>query len=176
MKILKNVAVGFLIITIAVVITFVMRLYFFKFDKKLTKEQKTVIEEYLNNLDSSGLAESMTFMSTHYFGNRYNNDKLEVYVWVMFSEYDTSNGSFKEYSGYSIPHVVTVNTKDGKFEITGSTIPKDGSYYSKSIKSMFPLTIRIQVSNFYNTKEYKNLLKEHDKLIKVYENYTKESE
>ena len=94
----------------------------------------------------------------------------------MFSEYDTSNGSFKEYSGYSIPHVVTVNTKDGKFEITGSTIPKDGSYYSKSIKSMFPLTIRIQVSNFYNTKEYKNLLKEHDKLIKVYENYTKESE
>jgi len=176
MKVVKNIAISFLIIFFVVIITFIMRLYFFKFDKKLTKEQKVIIEDYLSDLDSGKLTENMTFMSTYYFGNRYNNDKLEVYVWVMFSEYDTSNGNFKEYSGYSIPHVVTVNTKDDKFEIISSKIPKDGSEYSKSIRDMFPLTIRIQISNFYNTKEYKDLLKEHGKLIKVYENYIKESE
>jgi len=41
---------------------------------------------------------------------------------------------------------------------------------------MFPLTIRGMVKSFYGTKDYKNLLKEHNELVKVYEDYTKESE
>ena len=45
MKILKNIVVLFVTITIAVFATFVLRKYFFSFDKKLTTENKKTIEE-----------------------------------------------------------------------------------------------------------------------------------
>lgn len=175
MKILKNIIVGIIVITIAVITTFVLRTHFFKFDKKLTGEQKTIIEEYISNLDVSRFEENMTFMSTHYFGNRYNDDKLEVYLWVRFSDYDTTNGKFEEGSGYSIPYVVVVNTKDDAFEIISHQIPKDGSEYKKSINDMFPLAIRSVVLHFDETKEYKKLLDEHDELVQIYKNYLEET-
>jgi len=171
-KILKNIIVGILVITVAVAITFILRTYFFKFDKELTKDQKTIIEKYISDKSNSYLEDGMTFMSTHYFGDRYNDEKLEVYLWVMFSEYDTSSGKFEEYSGYSIPHVITVNTKNDAFEIIKYEIPKDGSEYKNSINSMFPLAIRGKVLRFYDTNDYKELLKEHEELINVYEDYS----
>lgn len=176
MKLLKNIIIGALVIAIAVIITFVLRKYIFNFDKKLTKEQKEVIEKYISDESNSYLENGMTFMSTHYFGDRYNDEKLEVYLWVMYSEYDTSDGKFEEYSGYSIPHVVIVNTKDDVFEIVETKTPKDGNEYTKSINSMFPFAVRGEVSNFHDSNDYKKLLKDHKELIKIYENYSKESE
>lgn len=175
-KVLKNIILGIIVIIIAVIVTFVLRLYFFSFDKKLTKDQKEIIEKYISSENNSYLEENMTFMSTHYFGDRYNNDKLEVYLWVIFSEYDTSDSKFELYRESSTPYVIRVNTKDDAFEIIEYEIPKDGSYYSKSIKEMFPLTIRKQVLNFNLHKSYKKLSSEHKEMIKVYEDYSKESE
>lgn len=176
MKTIKNIAVAIIVIAIAVITTFVLRRFFFSFDKKLTNEQKTIIEKYISDKNNSYLKEGMTFTSTHYFGSRFNDDKLEIYLWVMFSEYDTSDGKFEEHSSISVPYLIVVNTKDDKFELTSHETPKDGSEYKKSIKSMYPLTIRGQVSNFIKTKDYKKLLKEHEQLIQVYVDYSKESE
>jgi len=173
MKLLKNIIIGIIVIGVTIVATFVLRTHVFSFDKKLTNEQKNIIEQFISDQSDSFLEEGMTFMSTHYFGNRFNDDRLEVYLWVRFSEYDTKDGKFEEYSGYSIAHKVTINIKDGAFEIIGYEIPKDGSEYIKSIKEMYPLTIRSKVMNFDKTKEWEQLLKEHEELINVYENYLK---
>ena len=81
----------------------------------------------------------MTFTSVHYFGSRYNNDELKVYLWVLFKEYDTSNNRFEEHRGFSIPHVININVKDDNFEIISYDIPKDGSLYKDSIKDLFPI-------------------------------------
>lgn len=172
MKALKNIIVGALVITIAVVVTFILRINFFKFDKEMTKKQKEIIEKSILDSSKSYLEEGMTFMSTHYFGNRFNDDKLEVYLWVRFSEYDTKDGKFEEYSGYSIPHVVIINTKDDSFEIINIETPKDENEYINSIKEMYPLAIRSKVINFDKTKEWKKLLREHEELIKIYRDYS----
>lgn len=172
MKIIKNIIIGGIVIAVAVITTFILRTYFFSFDKNLTKEQKTIIEKYISDESNSYLEDGMTFMSTHYFGNRYNDEVLEVYLWVRFSEYDTSGGKFEEHSAYSIPHVVKINTKDGDFEIIDCQIPKDSNEYVKSIKKMYPLTIRGKVLNFEKTKEWEKLLKEHEELIQVYKDYS----
>lgn len=172
MKALKNIIIGIIVIATTVITTFMLRSNIFNFDKKLTKEQKKIIEQYISDQSDSFLEEGMTFMSTHYFGNRFNDDKLEVYLWVRFSEYDTKDGKFEEYSGYSIAHKITINTKDDSFEIIECEIPKDGSEYIKSIKEMYPLAVRSKVMNFEKTKEWEKLLKEHDELINVYKDYS----
>lgn len=172
MKVLKDVVIGIIVIVIAIVITFILRTYFFSFDKKLTNEQKVIIEQYISDKSKSYIEESMTFMSTHYFGSRFNDDKLKVYLWVRFSEYDTKDGKFEEYSSYSVPHVITINMSDDFFEIIGIEIPKDGAEYKKSIKSMFPITIRSKVLMFEKTKEAKKLSDEHQELIQVYKDYS----
>lgn len=172
MKVFKDIIIGIVVICLAIVITFILRTYFFSFDKKLTNEQKSIIEQYISDRSNNYLEESMTFMSTHYFGSRFNNDKLKVYLWVRFSEYDTKDGKFEEYSGYSIPYVVTINTVDDSFEIINIEIPKDGSEYIKSIKNMYPITIRNKVLMFEKTKESKKLINEQQELIEIYKNYS----
>lgn len=175
-KVLKNIIWGIIVIIIAVIITFVLRRYFFNFDKKLTKEQKEIIEKYISDKNNSYLEENMTFTSTHYFGDRYNDDKLEVYLWVMFSEYDTRDGKFEQYQSISVPYVITINTLDDTFEITKYETVKDGSEHKNSINKLFPMTIRNQVLYFHAHEDFKELLSEHEEMIKIYEDYSKESE
>lgn len=175
-RIIKDIILGIIIIILAVITTFVLRTYFFSFDKKLTSEQKQLIEKYISEENNSYLEDGMTFTSIHYFGSRYNNDELKVYLWALFSEYDTSNNKFEEHQGFSIPHVITVNVKDDAFEIKGSEIPKDGSYYKKSIEEMFPVTIRNKVYKFHSSRECEDLFKSHNELIETYKEYFKGDE
>lgn len=175
-KVIKNIIIGIIVVIIAIIITFVLRKYIFRFDKNLTKEQKAIIEKYISDKSNSYLEENMTFTSTHYFGDRYNDDQLEVYLWAMFSEYDTKDNKFESYTESSMPWVIIVNTKDEQFEIIDYKMPKDGNQYKQSIKNMFPIAIRGQVLNFYNRSDYKKLVKEHQNMIQIYEDYSKESE
>lgn len=178
-KLLKNILLGLIIVIITMILTFSLRKYFFSFDKKLTKEQKEVIEKYISDKNNSYLEENMTFTSTHYFGSRYNNDRLEVYMWVFFSEYDTSNDKFDVYKEIDTPYVIVINTKDEKFEIidswtlNGKLEPKN---YNKQISKRFPLAMKDQIIEFKKSSNYKKLKKEHKNLIEIYEDYSKESE
>lgn len=178
-KLLKNILLGLVIVVITVVLTFSLRKYFFNFDKRLTKEQKEIIEKYISDKNNSYLEENMTFTSTHYFGSRYNNDVLEVYMWVFFSEYDTSNGKFDIYQEINAPYVIVINTKDEKFEIIDSWVLKEkveSKVYNERISKRFPLAMKDQVIDFMKSGDYKKLKKEHMNLIKIYEDYSKESE
>lgn len=173
-KLLKNIGIGIIIVVVSVIATFTLRRYIFNFDKKLTKEQKEIIEKYLSDKNNSYLEENMTFTSTHYFGDRYNDDKLEVYLWIMFSEYDTSDGKFELHASLSIPCAVIINTKDDAFDVIDYKIPEDGNKYSKSINKLFPVSLRTSISSFVKHKDYDQLQKEHETLINIYEEYSKE--
>lgn len=175
-KVLKDIIFGIILIATTIIITFVLRTYFFTFDKTLTSEQKEIIEKYISDTNNSYLEEGMTFTSVHYFGSRYNNDELKVYLWALFSEYDTSNNRFEEHRGFSIPHVININVKDDNFEIISYDIPKDGSFYKNSITELFPITIRNKVLKFHDSKECKKLFQEHDEMINTYQEYFKGDE
>ena len=173
-KIVKNIIIGILIIALSVIVTFILRGNFFSFDKKLSTKTKNEIEAYIHNLDVPSSDNSMTFLSTYYFGDRFNDDKLEVYLWVIFEEYIDKAGTLEKLSATSMPYVIIIDTTNDEYKIIDYKIPKDGNKYKTSIKEMFPITIRGKVLSFEKSKNYKKLSQEHQKLIDIYEEYNKE--
>lgn len=173
-KIVKNIIIGILIIALSVIVTFILRGNFFNFDKKLSTKTKNEIEAYIHNLDVPSSDNSMTFLSTYYFGDRFNDDKLEVYLWVIFEEYIDKAGTLEKLSATSMPYVIIIDTTNDEYKIIDYKIPKDGNKYKTSIKEMFPITIRGKVLSFEKSKNYKKLYQEHQKLIDIYEEYNKE--
>lgn len=173
-KIVKNIIIGILIIALSVIVTFILRGTFFNFDKKLSTKTKNEIETYIHNLDVPSSDNSMTFLSTYYFGDRFNDDKLEVYLWVIFEEYIDKDGTLEKLSATSMPYVVIIDTTNDEYKIIDYKVPKDGNKYKTSIKEMFPITIREKVLSFEKSKNYKKLYQEHQKLIDIYEEYNKE--
>lgn len=173
-KIVKNIIIGILIIALSVIVTFILRGNFFNFDKKLSTKTKNEIEAYIHNLDVPSSDSSMTFLSTYYFGDRFNDDKLEVYLWVIFEEYIDKAGTLEKLSATSMPYVIIIDTTNDEYKIIDYKIPKDGNKYKTSIKEMFPITIRGKVLSFEKSKNYKKLSQEHQKLIDIYEEYNKE--
>ena len=65
-----------------------------------------------------------------------------VYAWVVDGRYYLENEEIKRDSGSSIPYVFVVEKTDDEYEVKDSRIPRDGSYYAKDMKNMFPLSVR----------------------------------
>ena len=65
-----------------------------------------------------------------------------VYAWVVEGRYYLEDEKIKQDSGYSIPFVFVVEKIDEEYVVTDSRIPRDGSYYEKDMKNMFPLSVR----------------------------------
>ncbi len=65
-----------------------------------------------------------------------------VYAWVVEGRYYLENGEIKQDSGSSIPYVFVVEKIDEEYVVTDSRIPRDGSYYAKDMKNMFPASVR----------------------------------
>lgn len=170
-KVLKNIIIGILVIGLAVVVTFILRGIFFSFDKKLSAKTKREIEAYIQNLDVPKYDNSMTFLSTYYFGDRFNDDKLEVYVWVLYEEYTDNSGELKLEQSSSIPYLINIDTSSNEYKIIGYETPRDGNEYKKSIDKMFPITIRNRILMFQKSNEYKKMHQEHQKLIDIYKEY-----
>ena len=132
---------------------------------------KREIEAYIQNLDVPKYDNSMTFLSTYYFGDRFNDDKLEVYVWVLYEEYTDNSGELKLEQSSSIPYLINIDTSSNEYKIIGYETPRDGNEYKKSIDKMFPITIRNRILMFQKSNEYKKMHQEHQKLIDIYKEY-----
>ena len=64
-----------------------------------------------------------------------------IYAWVLEEKYYLENDEIKQDSGSSIPYKFVVKNNDGKFTVTDSRIPRDGSYYSVDMKNIFPSSV-----------------------------------
>ena len=65
-----------------------------------------------------------------------------VYAWVVDGKFYLENDVVKQGSASSIPYVFVVEKIDEKYVVTDSRIPRDGSYYAKDMKNMFPSSVR----------------------------------
>lgn len=65
-----------------------------------------------------------------------------VYSWVVDGRYYLENEEVKQESGSSVPYVFVVEKTDEEYVVIDSRIPRDGGYYAKDMKNMFPLSVR----------------------------------
>ena len=72
-----------------------------------------------------------------------------IYAWVLEEKYYLENNEIKQGSGSSIPYKFVVKNNDGKFTVTDSRIPRDGSYYSVDMKNIFPKNVRDDIEKVY---------------------------
>ncbi len=96
-------------------------------------------------------------------GTRYN-----IYAWVLGEKYYSENGEIKEDSGYFIPHKFTVTQEDGEYTVIDAQIPRDGSYYVKDMKTLFPRRVRKEMENVHQDGTYERLKLQIEEQVKLY--------
>jgi transcriptional regulator with XRE-family HTH domain len=85
-----------------------------------------------------------TFVSMRvYLLQEEKSDELYyIYAWVVDGKYYLENNELKQDSGSSIPYKFKVEKINGEYLVTDSKYPRDGSYYPKDMKSIFPKRVR----------------------------------
>lgn len=78
------------------------------------------------------------------------DNEIILYSYIGYSEYGFENGNFVDVSGTMCPAVITLDKNYNLIEIK---YPEDGSYYTKSIKNMFPRSCVNDVLNLSNENE-----------------------
>ena len=76
-------------------------------------------------------------------------DKYYVYAWILQEKYYKDNDKIIKDTTSSIPYKFEVIKIDGKFIVNDYTIPRDGSYYNKDIKYIFPSSVLKDMNNVH---------------------------
>jgi len=109
-------------------------------------EIKTAIIDYIVTKGDSEKhhpnAKTFASMRVYLIEEKEAFTKFNIYAWVLEEKYYLENNEIKQDGGSSIPHKFVVEKVDDKFVVTDSIIPRDGSYYAKDMKNMFPLSVR----------------------------------
>lgn len=134
---------------------------------------KTAIKEYLTEHgDSEPKHHSgeKTFVSFNvYLIEGKEQDKLYfVYAWALTAKFYTENGELKEDSGASAPYKFKVEKTDGKFTVTDSRTPRDGSYYADDMKNIFPANVRTDMEGVYTDGTAEMLQADIEEKAKLY--------
>lgn len=67
---------------------------------------------------------------------------FNIYAWVLEEKYYLENNEIKQEGGSSIPYKFVIENIDGKYVVTDSRMPRDGSYYVDDMKNIFPSSVR----------------------------------
>ena len=128
----------------------------------INQEKETSHDKDMPNFNS--------FIAYKGFGIQENSDKTEkyAYMWVLQENYYVLNNQLCSSTGSSVPYKFTF--KDGK--VVKYDIPEDGSYYTSSMKKIFPKDIYNEISQYGNnvrdlTKNIQEQLKEYYKGVDV---------
>lgn len=112
------------------------------------------IKEYIVNKGDSELKhhdneKTFASMKVYLIEEKERDKHYNIYAWVLEKKYYFEDNEIKEDSGSSIPYKFVVKNIDGKFTVTDSRIPRDGSYYSEDMKNIFPSSVRKDMESVY---------------------------
>jgi len=96
--------------------------------------------------------------------------KFNIYAWVLEEKYYLENNEIKQDSGSSIPHKFVVEKIEGKFVVTDSKIPRDGSYYPEDMKNIFPSSVRNDMDRIHTDGTIDRLQEDIQQQKKLYFN------
>lgn len=91
-----------------------------------------------------------------------------IYAWVLEEKHYLENDEIKQDSGSSIPYKFVVKSIDGKFTVTDSRIPRDGSYYSVDMKNIFPDSVINDMDDVHTDGTIERLKLDIEQQTKLY--------
>ena len=111
-----------------------------------------------------------TFVSMRiYLIEEKEKDKhYNIYAWVLDEKYYLENDEIKQDSSSSIPYKFVVKSVDGKFSVTDSRIPRDGSDYSVDMKNIFPRSVRNDMDEVHTDGTIEKLIMDIQKQLNLY--------
>ena len=115
---------------------------------------------------------SKTFASMRIFliDEKEKDNLYYVYAWVLEECFYFEGGEIIDESGSSIPYKFVVEKINDEFEVTDSRIPRDGSYYPKDIKNIFPRSVRKEIDNVHQDGTIERLSLENKQKAEFYFN------
>lgn len=73
-----------------------------------------------------------------------------VYAWVLNEKYYLEGNEIKQDSSSSIPYKFKIEKVNNQFIVVDSRIPRDGNYYVKDMKAIFPYSVRKDMENVHS--------------------------
>lgn len=137
------------------------------------EEIELAIMDYLiekGDSESTHHENEKTFASMRvYLIEEKERDKhYNIYAWVLEEKHYLENDEIKQDSGSSIPYKFVVKNIDGKFTVTDSRIPRDGSYYSVDMKNIFPNSVSDDMNDVHTDGTIERLQLDIEQQTKLY--------
>lgn len=113
-------------------------------------------------------AKTFASMRVYLIEEKERDELYNIYAWVLEEKYYLENNEIKQDGGSSIPHKFVVENINDKFIVTDSIIPRDGSYYTDDIKSIFPSSIRNDMEDIHTNGTIEELNADIQKQVELY--------
>mgnify|MGYP003296315945 CR=1 FL=1 len=133
-----------------------------------------LLEYYMIYEEGENIADSLqeyTYEDT-YMHVECTNEEAEklyyVYAWVVEGRYYLQDEEIKQDSSSSIPFVFVVEKIDEEYVVTDSRIPRDGSYYEKDMKNIFPLSVRYDMEQMQLDGSIEKMILEVEEKASLY--------
>lgn len=95
-----------------------------------------------------GRQNTKAFVESNLFKIEEKKDTYVAYAWILMCAYRVENGEIVLDCAYSIPHCFTLTAAENAYQVIGCEIPEDGEHYAKSLKELFPFSVRERVLAF----------------------------
>jgi hypothetical protein len=78
------------------------------------------------------------FCAVRYLGDSPKGARIDVYVWEACQSYRARDDRLADFTGWSVPAVITFRRTRTGFQVVDERQADDGDYYWPSIRRMFP--------------------------------------
>ena len=132
--------------------------------EKVIKEYLTQEDEKINIYENE---KSFVAMRTDLITENATN-KYYVYAWVLQEKYILENGEVLRNSSSSIPYKFELLKENDKLIVNDYEFPRDGSYYVKDMKHIFPNSVLKDMNNIRNDGTIEKLTVELQNDVNLY--------
>lgn len=132
------------------------------------------IEKYITELNDNEYKHynnEKYFAASHVYLIDETRSKQEynVYAWILCnSYYRDENGEVKDCSGFSAPYKFIVKRNGDLYSVSDAICPRDGSYYPKDMKRIFPYYVRLEMDEIHESGTVDRIRLELDERVKEY--------
>ena len=132
------------------------------------------IEKYITELNDNEYKHydnEKYFAASHVYLIDETRSKQEynVYAWILCnSYYRDENGEVKDGSGFSAPYKFIVKRIGDLYSVSDAICPRDGSYYPKDMKRIFPYYVRLEMDEIHESGTVDRIRLELDERVKEY--------
>lgn len=136
-------------------------------------EIELAITDYLiqkgdSELKHNGNEKTFVSMRVYLIEEKERDKHYNIYAWVLEEKHYLENDEIKQDSSSSIPYKFVVKSVDGKFSVTDSRIPRDGSHYSADMKNIFPNSVRNAMNEVHTDGTIEKLKMDIQKQLNLY--------